>query len=1070
MRTLGDLQGWLAHHGLAGYHDLLRDNRIDLDVLPELTERDLKQLGLPVGDRKRLIKAARALIAEPASPSHEGPETDHPPGTARAKGTADSQPGSPMRGRIRYVTLVFVDVVGSTPLSETLDYEEYSDFIHAYHRICREIVDSYSGLVASYVGDGVLAYFGYPRAIENHAERAVEAGLEIVRRVPGELRQHTDRPRTRVGIASGRAFVDELSEPTVGATDIIHGRAPNLAARVQAAAWPDTVVITKETHALLGEHFDCTPLGPQRLKGFTEEIPLWRADRQRTAATRYQAMIGPKRPPLIGREEECAFLMKRWETASRDQGLTVLIAGEAGVGKSRLVESVLERIEAAGGHVLRFQCAPDRDRSAFHPLILHIWQAAGIDRDDAEADKLAKLKALAARTLSDADAAMPYLAWLLQIECGVPARVADAPTDEVKQNVIEVLGRYLTSQAEHFPISCLVEDLHWIDASSEEFLQVFSASVSNHRILLICTTRQYEPAWLSQPAVSILTVNRLDRQESVQVVRGLLGSTLDSRTAERIYGIAEGVPLYLEELARSWLNESPGLPDISEDARDPKAQEKRLPANASEVLAARLDAIAAQNSLVSICAALGRTFTIDTLARVTEMPHDAIAPQINELVRQMILVVHQGTSGVAYHFRHNLIQEAAYGMLPKGRKRRLNARVAEVLRTAVPDYATLNPEVLAGHYREADMPALARDWYAEAAERAIARSGYIEAIGHLRVALAENELVPDAGAQAENEIRLRERLVIPLEARFWGATEIADNLDRLYELQAVHGTLRDLFAVVHGLYGTHIIAGQATEALSYANRMREIGEELDDNVLRFMQRHAHGMCAFVLGRFDDAIAIYDEALALCDLVARQEVKRYYLADMSLVDRCMQAWAFALSGSDRERLPDVVAEAAHAVEATTEDFSQAYGMSILASIHQTLSNPTEAVAYASRAHATSRAHRFKYWEAWSLIIYGWGLAAGGAHADGIQRLESGLAKYLDTGARQITGYARTLLTEAYLHAGRLDEARRTLAEVDRAFDPSQAAFHAGLVERVRAALHDAGEICSPASDDRASSDT
>ena len=1057
MRTFGDLQRWLARYGLSAYYDLLLDNRIDLDILPELTESDLQQIGLPVGDRKRLIKAARALVEEPPPDSAETGRTSRLREMRGATDATGDQTAFPTQGRIRHVTLVFADVVGSTDLSETLDYEDYSSFIYTYHRICCEIVDSFSGLVARYVGDGVLAYFGYPRAIENHAERAVEAGLEIVRRVPVELGHYTDRPMTRVGIASGRAFVDELTEPTVGATDVVHGRAPNLAARVQAAAAPNTVVTTDETCALLGAHFECTPLGPHRLKGFTQKIRLSRIDGQRPAATRYHAQSGRARPPLIGRDEECDFLMKRWRTASRDQGRTVAIAGEAGVGKSRLVESVLERIEEGGARVLRFQCAPDRRRSAFHPVIDHIGQAAGIQRGDSDATKHAKLRPLVEHTFADAESMLPYFAWLLQITPAITRAVTDMPAQEVKERVKDILSTYLNQLAIDRPLACLVEDLHWIDASSEEFLQDFIAVVPHHPILLLFTTREYEPAWLNQPSVSLLTVNRLDRTDSLQVVRGLTGASIERRIADRICRVAEGVPLYLEELTRSWLDDAacrdPTGGHDNDRTEPPEAD--RLPATFSEVLTARLDAIAAQNSLVSVCAAIGRTFSVDILAQVTELPRDEITTRIDELVRQMIIVAYRADGDAVYYFRHNLIQEAAYAMLPKSRQRRLNARIAAVLCNAAPDYATRNPEVLAGHYREADMPVRARESYAEAAERAIQRSGYIEAIGHLHAALAENEKITDTQDRAETEIRLRERLVIPLEARFWGSRDIADNLDRLFALQTEYGTPRDLFAVVHGLYGTHIIAGKAADARTYADRMREIAEEQDDDVLRLMHRHANGMCAFVSGRFAEAVEFYNDAMALCDSVPRADVKKYYLADMRLVDQCMQAWAHALGGFASDRLPEIISGAANAVETTAEDFSQAYGLSILASVYQAVGRPDAAADYAGRAHTMSLAHRFRYWEAWSLIVYGWALAARGGAADGVQALETGLAKYVATGARQITGYARTLLADAYLYAGRLDEARATLDTVDADFDLVQAAFHVPILERVRRALRDAG---------------
>lgn len=756
--------------------------------------------------------------------------------------------------------------------------------------------------------------------------------------------------------------------------------------------------------------------------------------------------------PLTGRDEELALLLNRWRSATAGEGRVALISGEAGIGKSRLVEALRDHIKSEPHIRIRYQCSPFYTRSALYPVVTQLTHAAGFAQQDSNQEKLDKLEALLRQAVDDVPAVAPLFARLLSIPDEGRYRPLDKPPEAIKDATKLALLDQCFGLAKVNPVIVVFEDIHWIDPSTEELLRDLIEQIDTRRILILCTYRpEYEALWTGQAGVSTIHLNRLDHRQSLEMIQRLCsGHSLSPEVSEAIAAKTEGVPLFVEELTKSVLEEDRRKRAQGDSSVGKGAASLALPSTLNELLMAKLDSLSGTSEVVPICAAIGRTFSYKLLALVSGLSDDKLRAILDKLIHARILVPRGEWPEATYSFRHTLIQEAAYSTMLKSRVRSLHAKIADALVNQSPGFARSSPEVVAYHYSRAELPKEARDFWASAGNLAIERSAYLEAIAHLEAALEENAKLDEERDRVTNEITLREKLVIPLEARFWGSDDIASNLNRLHELQSQYGDDRDLFAVLHGLYGTHIIGGKADLAMDYASKMVAIAQSLGDDALSLMSHHAMGMCHFAMGSFDEAIEHYASAIRLRSQASPEVIKQYYLADMDVVDRCMQAWAHVLRGEIALAEPSIE-RAKATTEAAEREFSRAYGFSILASAFQGMGDATQCLDYASRALELSRRHKFRYWEAWAQIMQGWAAAASGNHNRGIEDLTTGLDTYIKTGSKQIIGYAKALLADAYLRAGRIMSGLSLIEEIEAADEGGSVRFHRPMAKRIAAAL-------------------
>ncbi len=1048
-----DLRNWLESVSLGRHYKTFVENEIDADILPELTETDLEKLGLPLGDRKRFLKAIRALGGE--TRPGETPVAAPEPGAADPGDTSVTFRGH--GEQLRYLTMMFVDLVGSTALSERLDIEDYWETITSYQVCCTDILQEYHGFVARYLGDGVLAYFGYPRAAEDDAERAVAAGLEIASAVARIENEIGIALQARIGIASGKVLISDLARGRQEFEDTALGDTPNLAARLQSVAQPGTVVISEATRNLLGRHFDCVKVGDMALKGFSRPVAVWHARKVDLTASRFEARQKGPMTPLTGRDEEMALLMQRWRSACDGAGRVALISGEAGIGKSRLVESLHDTINDEPHFRVRYQCSPFHSQSALHPVIVQLRQAAGIGERDEIPEKLDKLEALLHQAVGNVQAVAPLFARLLSIPSDGRYRPSDAEPHAIREATKAALIQQCFGLAKIKPLLLVFEDIHWIDPSTEELLGALIDLIESKRVLILCTSRpEYEALWAGQAGVSSIQLGRLDHRQSVEMVRRLCGRYgLSAETTDEIAHKTEGVPLFIEELTGTVLEAEKDKPEEAADSVSQRTAALALPSTLNELLMAKLDSLSGTNDVVSICAAIGRTFSYGLVSMVSGLPDEVLRGVMEKLTRAQILRQRGQWPDITYSFRHALVQEAAYSTMLKSRARSLHADIAEALVSKMPDYAEQSPEVVAHHYSRAAKPKQARTYWETASTVAIRRSAFLEAIAHLNAALEENDLVKDDANRVASEIALRERLVTPLEARFWGSEDIARNFDRLHELQLEHGDNTHLFTVLDGLYGTHIIGGRPLLALEYATKMGETAETLDEVAYAVMSQHALGMCKLNVAEFAAAAEHFATAIRLRPGASDAVMQQLYLAEVEIIDQGMQAWAYVLSGRD-DRAPDAIRRAKEITETTAHEFSGAYGFSILASVHHALDDPAACRDYASRALELSRRLSFKYWEAWAHIMHGWATAATGDPEQGLEELTAGLESYIKTGSRQIVPYAKTLQADLYLRTDRIRAGLALVEEIEAEEEASGVRFQRPIAARVAQALKDASQ--------------
>ncbi len=700
-----DLRLWLRRIGLEQLADTFAANDIDLDVLPDLSDEDLKELGLSLGHRRRLLRAIAELQSERSPPAIEGAE---PPGVAAAG-------GDPVReAERRQLTVLFCDLVGSTELSGRHDPEDLRELLSRYHDAITAVVQRYGGYVANYLGYGILAYFGWPRADEDEAAQAVRAGLAAVAAAK-ELSLHV-----HVGIASGTVVVGDIEGAGRRQAGAIAGETPNLAARLEALAGPDQVVIGALTRQLVGRAFILDDLGPQELKGLADPVRVWQVLAERSVESRFDARAG-RLTRFVGREHEVALLVDRFERAAAGEGQAVLLSGEAGIGKSRIVRQLSERLSGTSYTRLRFQCSSSHTESALYPVIRHLEHAAGFHPDDEPETRLDKLEALLRQAVENVDESAALLAPLLSLPATGRYGAIELTAEQRGELLFKALIDQLLGLAAKGPVLYVLEDAHWLDPTTRELVTRTLGRISEARVLLLVTHRpDFQSDWVRHPQVTALTLGRLSRGQGAEVVRASGGSTLSEEVVARILRRADGVPLFIEELTRSVIETG----DVVSDSDIPKTLQASL--------LARLDRLGVESrEIAQLAAVIGREFGGALLSAASGKAKEEVDRALQRLVASEIVLATGPAQESIYAFRHALLQDAAYQSLLLSRRRQHHGQIAQAIENRFPDMAESQPELVAHHYTAAAAPELAIPFWLRAGERALARYAFHEPVAHL---------------------------------------------------------------------------------------------------------------------------------------------------------------------------------------------------------------------------------------------------------------------------------------------------------------------------------------------------
>src|SRR6202453_4273793 len=737
-----DIGGWLRGLGLGQYEAAFHENKIDGEVLPQLTAEDLKDIGVAiVGDRRKMLTGIAELSTTPASPIAV-------PGSAPGQGSARDV------AERRQLSVMFCDLGGSTAMSARLDPEDMREVISAYHRCCAGLIERGGGFVAKYIGDGVLAFFGYPQAHEHDAERAVQAGLAIVEAAPKLLTAAGSPLHVRIGIATGLVVVGDLIGSGEAQERGVVGDTPNLAARLQGIAKPGTVVIAESTRRLLVNLFELRDLGGQDLKGIAGPARAWVAVRPSSVEGRFDALHGTGLTALVGREEEFDLLVRRWFKAKTGEGHVVLLSGEAGIGKSRLTAALLERLASEPHMRLRYFCSPQHTDSAFYPIIGQMERSAGFAHDDTQQAKLDKLDALLAQTsTSTQDAAL--VAEMLSLPNDGRYPVLDLASQQRRQKTLEALTAQLAGLAGLHPVLMIFEDAHWTAPTS---LEAFGRTVDRIKtlpVLLIVTFRpEFNPPWAGQSRVTSVTLNRLGEREAAAIIARLVGNKeLPADVMAEIVERTDGIPLFVEEMTKAVLEaESEG--EARRAAAAIPSPALAGPASLHASLMARLDRLGPAKEVAQIGSAIGREFSHALLAVVVPKPEAELRLALDRLIEAGLLFRQGLPPHATYLFKHALIQDAAYGTLLREPRRALHARIAATLESQFAETAENQPELLARHCTEAGLIEKAAGLWGKAGQKSLARAALLEGAEQLKRALDQIATLPATPALRHEEIKL----------------------------------------------------------------------------------------------------------------------------------------------------------------------------------------------------------------------------------------------------------------------------------------------------------------------------
>ena len=852
-----DIDAWLRDLGLERYEQAFRDNEVTLRSLPHLTVDDLKEMGVtPIGHRRLLLQAI-TLLRESSATAVEPFFEQITPGQG-----VGAVPNRVPEAERRQLTVMFVDLVGSTVLSSELDPEDMRELISAYHSLAAASINRNGGFVAKYMGDGVLAYFGYPRAHEDDAEGAVQAGLEVVRAIRG-LESAAGTPlHVRIGIATGLVVVGDLLGSGAAREQMVVGETPNLAARLQALAEPDSVVIAAATRRLVGDLFQCLDLGGVEVKGFAVPVRAYRVLGVGTAESRFEAFHPTPLAPLVGREEEMGLLLRRWQEARSGEGRVVLLSGEPGVGKSRMLVSLRERLGEERHVPVRYFCSPHHQDSALHPVTAQLERAAGFARGDPPEARLAKLEALLVPT-SPTTEDVALLAELLSLPHGERYALPRLAPQRRRELTFEALLRLLERLSARGPLLMVFEDVHWIDPSSRALLDLVVERATGLALLLLITFRpEFEAPWIGRPHVMSLVLNRLGPQQGAALVRTLAGdAALPDDLVAAIVERTDGVPLFLEELTQTMLEA--GATGLA--AATPWAA-LAVPATLHDSLMARLDRLdPAAREAAQVGAVIGREFSHELLAAVAGFGEGELAAALDQLIGAGLVFRSVSGPDAGYLFKHALVRDAAYGTLLRDRRRQLHAGIARTLEERFPGLTETGPELIAHHLTEAGHAERAVRYWIDAGRRSAERSADREAVSHLRRGLEVLAGLPSSTERDRTELDFQLAIGTPLIALFgWSGPQVAAAYERAGALCESLGDDEHLITTLFGLASNRIVRGETRAAERLAEQCRVLTEHGRRPADRLLAHRAMGAALMQLGALREARVEFEQISALYD--------------------------------------------------------------------------------------------------------------------------------------------------------------------------------------------------------------
>jgi class 3 adenylate cyclase/predicted ATPase len=967
----------------------------------------------------------------------------------------------------RQLTVMFCDLVGSTALAERLDPEELREVLARYQDACAEVIHRYEGHIARYVGDGLLVYFGYPQAHEDDAQRAVRTGLNIVdaiRELEAKIANPDVNLAVRIGTTTGLVVAGDIGSGERVEEKAIVGETPNIAARLQGLAEPNTVLIGAGTRRLVEGLFDCDDLGEHRLKGISRPVAAYRVRTESGAPSRFEAKAVRGLTPIVGRDEEVELLLKRWGRAKEGESQVVLLSGEAGVGKSRITRGLQERLHEVSNRVLYYG-SPYHQNSALHPAIDQLERVLRFDEDESAAQKLDKLEAALIGLDLVVENHAPFLASLLSLPFNGRYRPLQLTPQELKNETFRILVSMIERMAGHDTVLMVVEDAQWIDPSTLELIGLLVEQMRAVRLLLLITFRpEFMPPWSRHTHVTALTLNRLGQKESAAMIAKITrGRTLPDEVQEQIIAKTDGVPLFVEELTKTVLESGLLKEEGDRYVLSGPLPALAIPTSLQDSLMARLDRLGAVKEVAELAATCGRTFSRELLLAVSVFNEDVIDNALRELFDAELIYRRGFPPHFIYEFKHALVQDTAYQALLKSTRQRYHHAIAQAVEREFPATAETQPEVVARHYTEAGLAEQAIGYWHRAGQRAVERSGNLEAIAHLTKGLKLIKTLKETPEVARQELQLYLTLGPALvAARHFADPSVGEAYARAFELCQRLEDKVHLPLVLRGRQAFHRLRGELRKARELGQQLVALAERQQDPALLVGGCHALGQDLFSLGELvaarqtvERGIALFDpEKHRLQNWPGGQPGEQCYLYD------AFALWMLGYPDQALRRGEEALAMA----EGLAKSANLINTLAFVVLIHALRREPA---AVRERANATTEMsvqHKNPFL-AWGTILHGWARAAQDQIEDGAAELDQGVAAYRATGSRTWLPCFLILQAETYARTKRIDDGLASLAEAFALIEKTEECCWQAELNRLR------GELLITASrDHRAEAET
>ena len=1000
------LSRWLDGLGLKQYANVFAENDVDLDALRLLSDKELHELGVSLGHRKKLLRA----LAEFGHDQSPAP-------TAAVAAPVSAAALTPETGERRQLTVMFCDMVGFTELANRVDPEILQKIIRRYEGACAVCITRYDGYVFQRLGDGIVAFFGYPLAHEGEAERAIRAGLEIIEALSTLDITDAGKLAVRIGIATGLVVVSSAEKGAVGET-------MNLAARLQGIASVGSIVVSERVQRLAAGSFDYEDLGEQRLKGISRPTHAYRILGVSEAASRFEAATQEGLTPLVGREQEIGLLMERWALAQDGEGQVVLLSGEPGIGKSRILSALRERLEGHGAGTLRLQCSPYYVNSAFYPLIDNFERALKFGRDEQPESKLDKLEVLLVTQRGCPLADVRFIASILSIPCEQRYGALSMTPQKFKDETLRSLVDLTEAAARKQPSVMLFEDLHWADPTTLEVLELLIDRARTIPLLIVLTHRpEFQSRWSGQGHVSALNLSKLTRaQSTVMVSKVTGGKALPAELLERILVKTDGVPLFVEELTKSILEsgELKGAGDHYDYTG--LSHTVSIPATLRDSLMARLDRFAPVKDIAQIGAAIGREFCYELIEAIAPMSKAQLDDALSQL-SDSGLAFRRGTPPDAvYTFKHALVQDAAYDSLLKSRRQELHGKIARVIEERFPSSKDTEPEVIAHHYTQAGLLTDAIPNWLRAGQAALARMALSSAIAHLEAGLRLIDSAPASVQRDDWELQLRTTASVAWEAyRGWPAPQITEVLLPALPLAKRARQPQVLGRTLWGLWVNPLTQGRIAESLRWANELLSLVETTADESFTLVAHMTAMVTHFWLGNLRTAKMHGDTILVMYDPARHGHIALAMNHDpKTLTGLYASHWLWMLG------YPDEAARVAeerdvHA-RAIGHPFDRGFALTTGSHVFEYRGEPERQYALADEAVRLGREHSMPFLsEILAPLMIGVSMVRSGRIEKGLGLMNTGFELWDGSGARIWSPYTKSIMAEANALSGEIDKA-------------------------------------------------